>query len=76
MFHVIVLLRFILVPNEVPNKSLHNISIAAEFLQKIALAIEHVLFIYIGTTIFTLNGCLMSLKRDIALNGLALTVSF
>ncbi len=46
VFHVIVLLRFVLVPNEISNKPFHNIAITAEFFQKITLAVEHVLILH------------------------------
>lgn len=76
MLHVVVLLRFVLVPNEVADKPFHNVSISAQFFQKVALAVEHVLIFQVGTTVFTLDCCLVPLKSDKTLYSLAFTVSF
>jgi hypothetical protein len=61
MFHVIVLLRFIFIPNKIPNKSFHYVTITTHLLQKITLTLEHALLIYSRTAVLAMNGCLMLL---------------
>jgi len=84
MLHVIVLLRFIFIPNEISNKSLHYITITTHLLQKITLAFEHTLLMYIRSDILAMNRCLMLLQnrclmllqRNKILKSLALAVCF
>jgi len=61
VFHVIVFLGFVFIPNKIPNKSFHYITITTHLLQKITLALEHTLLIYTCTAILAMNLCLMLL---------------
>lgn len=54
MFHIVVLLRLIFIPNEISDESLHDVSIPAELLQKIALAFKHALVIHCWIFVLTL----------------------
>lgn len=66
VLHVVVFVRTITVPDEVPDETLHNESVAAHLLQEIALAFEHLLFVdllYVLLGFLELERSLVPLER-------------
>lgn len=45
MFHVVVLVRFVFVPDEVSDEPAHYESVSADFFQEVALSLEHVFWV-------------------------------
>lgn len=76
MLHVVVLLRFILIPDEVSDESFNNVSIPTQLLQEITFTLKHTLLIGDRITLLTVKACLMFLQRNITLNSLVFTVCF